>query len=300
MLPSTTWTKFSKSLQQLRHSSSTAYCRDFVRKHDYESWLLAPFYPKSRQDDYFALKAFSIDLAMVQDSVSNPLIGKMRMQFWRDAIKNTANGKPPESPIALALSETFGRVPLPLYHFLRIIDARDAELTAPSHLTMDSLTAHAESTSSSMIYLLLSLLSIESSTVSHAASHLGVAQTLTTLLRALPFHAKNRRMVIPAEITAKHGVIQEDVFRKGNQAAGIDNAVFEFATLANDHLITARNMFDNNVPPKSLPIFLSAIPMSSVLERLEKVNFDIFDPKLQIRDWRLPFRVWKSYYLGRF
>jgi hypothetical protein len=24
---------------------------------------------------------------MVQDSVSNPTIGKMRMQFWRDAVK---------------------------------------------------------------------------------------------------------------------------------------------------------------------------------------------------------------------
>jgi hypothetical protein len=28
-----------------------------------------------------------VDLAMVQDSVSNPTIGKMRMQFWRDAVK---------------------------------------------------------------------------------------------------------------------------------------------------------------------------------------------------------------------
>lgn len=27
------------------------------------------------------------ELAMVQDSVSNPMIGKMRMQFWRDAVK---------------------------------------------------------------------------------------------------------------------------------------------------------------------------------------------------------------------
>lgn len=82
-------------------------------------------------------------------------------------------------------------------------------------------------------------------------------------------------MVIPAEITAKHGVIQEDVFRKGGQAHGIDDAVFEFATVANDHLVTARNMFKDGdlkgkVPPSALPVFLTGVSsnnpfMSSML-----------------------------------
>ena len=30
------------------------------------------------------------ELATVQDSVSNPIIGEMRMQFWRDAVKSLA------------------------------------------------------------------------------------------------------------------------------------------------------------------------------------------------------------------
>jgi NADH dehydrogenase [ubiquinone] 1 alpha subcomplex assembly factor 6 len=71
-------------------------------------------------------------------------------------------------------------------------------------------------------------------------------------------------MVIPAEITAKHGVNQEEVFRRGPNAPGIDDAVFEFATVANDHLITARDMFNSDgmgglVPPAALPVFLSAV-----------------------------------------
>lgn len=31
------------------------------------------------------------ELAMVQESVSNPMIGKMRMQFWRDAVKGMSD-----------------------------------------------------------------------------------------------------------------------------------------------------------------------------------------------------------------
>ena len=69
-------------------------------------------------------------------------------------------------------------------------------------------------------------------------------------------------MVIPAEITARHGVSQEEVFRKGGNAKGIDDAVFEFATVANDHLITAREMFKETggkVPGPARPVFLSAV-----------------------------------------
>lgn len=120
-----------------------------------------------------------------------------------------------------------------------------------------------------MLYLLLSLLALPSSTLSHAASHLGAAQTFTTLLRALPFHAKDGRMVVPAEITAKHGVVQEEVFRRGPAAQGIDDAVFEFATLANDHIITARNMLQQEgLPREAMPVFLVGV---SVLVRSFRV-----------------------------
>jgi NADH dehydrogenase [ubiquinone] 1 alpha subcomplex assembly factor 6 len=131
-------------------------------------------------------------------------------------------------------------------------------------MTVDSLVAHAESTSSTFLYTLLSLLGLSSSSVyAHAASHLGASLTITTFLRALPFHASKRRMVIPAEITAKHGVQQEDVFRHGGNAQGIGEAVFEFATVANDHLIIAREMFkeevEGKVPRPAMPVFLAAV-----------------------------------------
>ncbi|KAF8631031.1 hypothetical protein AX15_002642 [Amanita polypyramis BW_CC] len=283
-----------------------AYCRNLVRKHDYGSFLLAPFYPKEVQDAYFAIKAFAVELATVQDNVSNATIGSMRMQFWRDALKSCAQGEPPpHHPIALALHDAMQRTHLPTYHFKRIIDARDAELHAPTHLTIDSLTSHAESTSSTVLYLLLSLLSLSSSTLSHAASHLGAAQTISTLIRALPFHAGHGRMVIPGEITAKHGVSQEDVFRQGPGARGIEDAVFEFATVANNHLVTAREMFKGEgmggkVPPRAVPVFLSGVPVRSVLGRLEKANFNAFSQRVQDREWKLPWLIWLGYHKRQF
>ena len=138
-------------------------------------------------------------------------------------------------------------------------------------MTMESLLAHAESTASTLNYLLLRLSSLNTSDLlSHAASHMGVAQTIITLLRALPYHASQRRMAIPAEITAKHGVNQEVVFRSiGGGTKGVaengkklEEAVFEFATVANDHVLTAREMFreeGGKVPARAMPLFLSMV-----------------------------------------
>jgi len=71
-------------------------------------------------------------------------------------------------------------------------------------------------------------------------------------------------LVIPAEITSKHGVVQEEVFRQGPQARGIEDAVFEFATVAHDHLKTARSMLNvggsnDKIPKEALPVFLGGV-----------------------------------------
>lgn len=71
------------------------------------------------------------------------MIGQLRMQFWRDAIKSFSDvrlwlrsdagtvvdrlplqGSPPRHPIALALYDACQRTHLPAYHLKRIIDAR--------------------------------------------------------------------------------------------------------------------------------------------------------------------------------
>jgi len=214
--------------------------------------------------------------------------------------------------MALALYDATRKVDLPAYHLKRIIDTREAELHSPTHMTLDSLLAHAESTSSTLNYLILRLLSLHTSDhLSHAASHMGVAQTIATLLRALPYHASQRRMMIPAEITAKHRVNQEAVFRSlggggidaDENGKKLEEAVFEFATVANDHVLTAREMFEDEggkVPARAMPLFLSMIPVTNFLQRLEAANFNAFDPTLQRKDWKLPWRVWSGYHKRTF
>ncbi|EPQ67383.1 BgtA-21363 [Blumeria graminis f. sp. tritici] len=137
----------------------------------------------------------------------------------------------------------------------------------------------------------------------------------------------NRRqgtIVLPLDVMAEAGVKEEDIFRQASQAPGLKDAVFIVATRANDHLITAREMiknlqrghgiehghnhgddinFRNDEPHKNASLHVSdiersfgllmhAVPTRLWLEKLEKLDFNIFREEMRARDWLLP---WKSY-----
>ena len=38
------------------------YCKDLVRKYDYDSFLTSYFYPQEAQSGFFAIKAFSVSI----------------------------------------------------------------------------------------------------------------------------------------------------------------------------------------------------------------------------------------------
>lgn len=69
--PSSTRLSLVSILRSLSTSTATSeagvtvanpalYCRDYVRKRDYESYLIGGFYPRHLQDAFFALRAFYV------------------------------------------------------------------------------------------------------------------------------------------------------------------------------------------------------------------------------------------------
>ncbi|KAI9277037.1 isoprenoid synthase domain-containing protein [Phascolomyces articulosus] len=269
------------------------YCADSVRQRDYEGFLCVAFYPKHLRNVEYAIRAFNVELASIRESVSNPNTGKMRMQFWKDTIDKIYKGNPPQQPIALALDAALKQSKLSSLWFKRIINERITNLDDHQFMTINDMETYSENTASSLLYLQLESLGIKDVNADHAISHIGKMIGISTFLRSLPFHLSQKRMVLPAQITAKYNISQEEVFRQGH-VEGLEDAIFEVATAANDHLLTARSML-KSVPSDAFPVVLSAIPTARYLEKLEATNFNIFDPSLQRKDWKLPLALWNAH-----
>lgn len=90
------------------------YC--LFRKSDYENFLCTLLLPRGIKSAAFAIRAFNVEVAQVEDQVSDSRIGAMRLQFWTDALNNTYNDNPPRSPVALELHRVDERNALRYVH----------------------------------------------------------------------------------------------------------------------------------------------------------------------------------------
>lgn len=240
---------------------------DRCRKSDYDGYMIRNFIPKFRQDAYDALRAFNLELVRLPELVSNPTIGQMRMQFWRDAVNNTFAGKPPKEPIMILLhkvltelAETHDSSPNSIrFWLLRLINTREKYMDNRPFTSLAALEEYAENTYSTLMYSTLAALPIRSMHVDHLASHIGKACGIVAVLRGIPLLAapsppvkspggnnvgsgRNPVLLLPLDVMGEVGLREEDVYRQGPQAEGFQDAVFKVATRANDHLITAREM----------------------------------------------------------
>src|SRR5215207_11715913 len=94
-------------------SSAAAHCEALVRAADPDRYFAALFAPADKRPHLFALYAFSLEIARVREAVSDPMLGDIRLQWWRDALQGEARGDVRANPVAAALDETVVRFRLP-------------------------------------------------------------------------------------------------------------------------------------------------------------------------------------------
>ncbi|KAF3354869.1 hypothetical protein VdG1_04525 [Verticillium dahliae VDG1] len=74
------------------------YCQRQLQHSDYDAHLIQRTLPAHVRDAYLALRTLNLELVRLPEVVTNPTIGAMRMQFWRESIDKTFAGNPPAEP----------------------------------------------------------------------------------------------------------------------------------------------------------------------------------------------------------
>ncbi len=76
-----------------------------VRRVDEERWLSSRYAPTAERRGLITLYAFYYELARVRVSVSDPTLGQIRFQWWREAIDELAQGKQRQHDVVTALAD---------------------------------------------------------------------------------------------------------------------------------------------------------------------------------------------------
>jgi NADH dehydrogenase [ubiquinone] 1 alpha subcomplex assembly factor 6 len=260
-----------------------------VRQHDRDRYRTALFAPSGRREALFALYAFNYEIARVRESVTTPMLGQIRLQWWREVLDLAYGGMPPRQHVVAApLAAVIGEFALTRGHFDRLIDARERDLGDEAPVSLSALEDYAENTAATLLYLTLEVLGVRDAAAEDAAREIGTAYGLTGLLRALPFHARAGRRYIPDDVAADAGLDARD-YGALRPSPALRRAVATVADTAGAHLRGAKAQ-RGRVPLAAMPAMLPAVIADRALRQLRSAGFDPFAAGLARPD---PLQVWR-------
>ena len=104
-------------------------CAELVRSLDPDLFHTALFAPEPARGRLLVLYAYDIELSRAAVRASEPLIARMRLQWWRDLVAGIAAGDPPRAhEVAGPLHALLSARPLPADDLDALVGARELEL----------------------------------------------------------------------------------------------------------------------------------------------------------------------------
>ncbi|MEQ9362286.1 MAG: squalene/phytoene synthase family protein, partial [Rhodospirillales bacterium] len=177
-----------------------------LRRDDRDRYLTALLAPPEAREGLIALYGFNLEIARVRETVSEELIGRMRLQWWRDRLDDIYAGTPPKHPVAEPLAWAVARFALPRGVLEDLIAAREDDLAGEAPADLPALEDHARRTAAPVVSLALRVLGQDSGPAAAAATDVALAQALTGILRAVPFHLRAGVVRLPGDLCRAAGL----------------------------------------------------------------------------------------------
>jgi phytoene synthase len=271
-----------------------AECEAIVRRQDPDRYFSALFAPAQRRPLLFALYAFNCEVSRVGEASREPLMGAIRLQWWRETVEQARLGHPRAHPAAIGLAELFSRSNVQAELFEEVLDAREFDLALEFFSDVAALENYCDATSSGLMRI--SARTFNADPVDDAfLRHAGIAFAITGLLRAIPFHASRGKLYLPLDLLAAENVTAGKVFA-GHAGQALARVMQTLSVLARRHLTSARQAGANRAAR------VSALPAALVplyLRRVTRAGFDPLRDSSEVPLFRRQLALLRATTLGR-
>lgn len=250
---------------------TASYAAALVREHDRDRFALALTAPRDRREALCALFAFNYEIARTREVVTQPQLGLIRLQWWRDALEAFyGEGHVPAHETMAALAAAIRGHNLPPLPFEELLTAREFDLGSRPPATLEEMEAYAADVTAPLNRLVLAVLDQKEDEA--AVQAVSAAWGLTGLLRAVPFHAGQGRCYLPAALTEAESLSASSLHRPDKHAALA--GVAKIIGMRAAELLKAANA--------GTPFMRATAALTGAnLKRLDKRGYDLFSPGLE-------------------
>lgn len=181
-----------------------------VRAGDRVAWLAALFVPPTARGALHALSAYRLELRRIVGLARDPLPAEIRLQWWRDAIRNLGYGEGAAIPLVLALRDGIARYGWPADTLCAMSEAHIHDLYADPFADMAAFDGYAGEAFGAPVQLAAMALCVDrlgladghaaARTAATAAGWAGVALAAVDAVQGFAARFDHSRTLVPADV----------------------------------------------------------------------------------------------------
>jgi 15-cis-phytoene synthase len=272
-----------------------AYVTGLVREDDRARYYATLFAPASLRADLFALYGFAVEIARIPGLVSEPTLGEVRLQWWRDQLALAEPGQGAGAPALTAIAGAIARHNLPKEPLTALIDARRSDLYADPPARLTDVEGRLGETQSALFQLASLVCGSRGPETAEAAGHAGIAYGIARRLARFAQDRVRGRTILPLDLLVMEELAAADVFVSPGPARlqNVINAMTAFGRhhlrLACTHLAAA--------PRMALPAFWPLAVVAPLLARAER-NADLANRPIAVSDFSMLMRIGGAAFFG--
>lgn len=236
-----------------------------VRTADPDRYFSALFAPANLRPFLFALYAFNAEVARVAESVREPMLGAIRLEWWRETAEGASRASPRNHDVARGLVALFAAGRVALADLEALIAARAFDSSADHFADFAALENYLDATSGAVMRLAARILDGRPDVTRHAA----LAYGLTGLVRSLPFHNGRHKLYLPLDLLSALHLAPEEFFHLEKGDPRLAAATRQAALKARDHFLAAR------AAPRPGAALAAILPAALVPVYLRKLGRDV-------------------------
>lgn len=192
-----------------------------LKEKDPDRYRASLFAPKDKRDRLHILYGFHAELAKVPEAVSEPMIGAIRYQWWRDAIAEIYEGKPVRKhEIATPLAEVLLGSDVPRFWVDRLIDGRERDIDPQPFKTAEEAREYAARTSGVLMQIAAKLLTDDFD--AQRVLKAGEAWGLTGILRGWGYYTDGMLSEVSFDDLVTQARASHSAARDGGKAFAAD------------------------------------------------------------------------------
>ena len=280
-----------------------SYCAALLRERSIDRYLSTLFLPSDIRRDVYALYAFDAEISHIRSMIKEPMMGEIRLQWWRDIIGGDRAGEANNNPVAAELLRAIATNNLPTMGFDNYLKAKVFDLYNDPMPDTGTFEGYAGETASFLFHQTASIIARSTGVaiageLAECAGHAGVSWTIVDVLKNLPIHRSRHQCFVSGDILAKTGVTLDEYFLVENEKLMV-SMIEELILEARHHQHKFREHFAE-LPLELMPAFLPMCLVSPYLARFDIMAKNAAQIPVDIAQWRKQIYLWRAARNGKY